>query len=121
MSHIGGRLYSAPVNPQVVYPCLYRTQRELTLVWEILDAGTGNGVWAIDAAGAKQPSLAPPNCIFEIDDVTLPWAFASNRFDPIYMRDLCGSVPDWDGFLAQYRACLRPGDVIILGNEIVIF
>lgn len=28
-----------------------------------------------------QPPFVPPNCVFEIDDVTLPWTYAENQFD----------------------------------------
>lgn len=53
---------------------------------EILDLGTGTGIWAIDMAdlyptaqiigtdlSPVQPSWVPPNCKFEIDDFELDW------------------------------------------------
>ena len=53
---------------------------------EIVDLGTGTGVWCIEMADAYpeaqilgidlspvQPSWVPPNCRFEIDDFELDW------------------------------------------------
>ena len=38
-----------------------------------------------------QPPFVPPNCVFEIDDVTLPWTYAENQFDFIHVRELFGT------------------------------
>ncbi|EAA60186.1 hypothetical protein AN5091.2 [Aspergillus nidulans FGSC A4] len=102
----GGRVYS--VNPQA-----------------ILDVGTGTGIWAIDVADAFpaarvtgldlspiQPTFVPPTCSFEIDDVTMPWTYDTEQFDLIYVREMFGSIPDWDAFLRQCWASLRPGGYI---------
>lgn len=56
---------------------------------EILDVGTGTGIWAIDMADAypaatitgidlspTQPSWVPPNVRFEVDDFTDEWSVA---------------------------------------------
>ena len=53
---------------------------------EILDLGTGTGIWCIDMADTYpdcqvlgtdlspvQPSWAPPNCRFEVDDFEQDW------------------------------------------------
>ncbi|KAL4865513.1 hypothetical protein BDV12DRAFT_174479 [Aspergillus spectabilis] len=93
---------------------------------EILDLGTGNGIWAIDAADQYpsarvtgvdlspiQPTSVPPNCMFEIDDITLlPWAYPRNQFDFIHIRELFGCIPDWDEFFRQCWQCLKPGGYI---------
>jgi hypothetical protein len=35
-----------------------------------------------------QPSFAPPNCRFEIDDITEPWTTPPGRYDFINARAL---------------------------------
>lgn len=59
-----------------------------------------------------QPSFVPPNCTFEIDDITLPWTYDSHRFDFIHVRELFGSIPDWDEFFQQCLRALKPGGYI---------
>lgn len=59
-----------------------------------------------------QPSFVPPNCVFEIDDMTLPWTYAVNQFDFIHIREMFGCIPDWDEFFQQCYSCLRPGGYI---------
>ncbi|EAT87924.2 hypothetical protein SNOG_04164 [Parastagonospora nodorum SN15] len=88
----------------------------------ILDVGTGTGIWAIDMAdqfpsatvtgtdlSPIQPEWVPPNCHFEIDDVTLEWTFPSNHFDFIHIRELFGCIPDWDFFFQQAYKHTKPG------------
>ncbi|KAF2997663.1 hypothetical protein E8E13_005667 [Curvularia kusanoi] len=87
----------------------------------ILDLGCGTGIWCMDMAdehpGATitgvdlspiQPSFTPPNCKFEIDDVTSPWTFSST-FDLINIRALYGSIASWPALFAQCHAHLIPG------------
>lgn len=59
-----------------------------------------------------QPSFVPPNCTFEIDDMTMPWTYAPERFDFIHVRELFGSIPDWDEFFRQCYRALKPGGYI---------
>ncbi|KAL5319373.1 hypothetical protein ACEPPN_012424 [Leptodophora sp. 'Broadleaf-Isolate-01'] len=101
-----GRLHLAPLNnPQTV-----------------LDIGTGTGIWAIEMADAYssahvigtdlspiQPLFIPPNCAFEIEDLNLDWTYPKNHFDFIHVRELFGSVSDWDEFFAQAFAHTKPG------------
>ncbi|KAH7109416.1 S-adenosyl-L-methionine-dependent methyltransferase [Dendryphion nanum] len=88
----------------------------------ILDVGTGTGIWAIDMADQYpsatvigtdlspiQPEWVPPNCHFEIDDITLEWTFPPNHFDFIHIRELFGCVPDWDFFFQQAYEHTKPG------------
>lgn len=58
-----------------------------------------------------QPSYAPPNCRFFIDDVESEWAFETDgtAFDYIHGRTLGGAVSDWGRLLRRAYAHLRPG------------
>ncbi|KAK5941739.1 hypothetical protein PMZ80_005690 [Knufia obscura] len=89
---------------------------------EVLDVGTGTGVWAIDFAdqfpsanvigtdlSPIQPLWVPPNCQFEVHDCTQEWGFRENRFDFIHVRALYGSIADWPAFYDQVYAHLKPG------------
>ncbi|TEA12364.1 Secondary metabolism regulator laeA [Colletotrichum sidae] len=89
---IGDRLYLAPIQRE-------RTRR-------ILDIGTGTGIWAMQMAdlfpeaeiigndlSGIQPTGAPSNVVFEIDDVESEWV--GEGFDFIFSRYMCGSIVDW--------------------------
>jgi SAM-dependent methyltransferase len=56
-----------------------------------------------------QPEWVPPNCIFEVDDVTLPWTFPSESFDFIHIREMFGSVGDWGELFNEAYKALKPG------------
>ncbi|KAF5578262.1 mRNA 3 end-processing YTH1 [Fusarium pseudocircinatum] len=86
---------------------LYLAPLERGHVSNVLDIGTGTGLWAIDFAddfpeanvtgtdiSSIQPDWVPPNLQFEIDDFTKKWIFEAGR-DFIHMRFLGGSVSDW--------------------------
>ncbi|KAF3036196.1 hypothetical protein E8E12_006525 [Didymella heteroderae] len=102
---LGNKLHLAPIqNPQ-----------------RVLDLGCGTGIWCMDMAdehpGAEiigvdlspiQPSFTPPNCKFEIDDVTSPWTFPFS-FDFINIRSLYGSIADWPALYRQVYDNLAPG------------
>lgn len=64
----------------------------------ILDIGTGDGAWAVDVSETfpqavvygvdlmpPPDNVVPPNCLFELDDVTKPWTW-KHKFDFIHMR-----------------------------------
>ncbi|KAG4427827.1 hypothetical protein IFR05_016691, partial [Cadophora sp. M221] len=101
-----GHLHLAPINnPQ-----------------NVLDIGTGTGIWAIEMADAYpsahvigtdlspiQPLFLPPNCAFEIVDLNLDWTYPKNHFDFIHVRELFGSVSNWDDFFGQAFAHTKPG------------
>lgn len=89
---------------------------------KILDVGTGTGIWAIDMAdqfpsaevigtdiSPTQPSWAPPNVNFQIDDAQLEWTFPENTFDFIHIRYMHGAISDWPKFYEQVFRCLKPG------------
>lgn len=74
---------------------------------DVLDVGTGTGVWAIDVAeqhpetkvvgidlSAVQPTWVPPNAYFEIDDYNVDW-LDEEKYDLIHMREALGTCPDW--------------------------
>ncbi len=103
----GGKLFLAPVPKTAT---------------EVLDLGTGTGIWAIDFAdefpatmvlgtdlSPIQPDWVPPNCKFEIDDFTDEWTFGEDRFDYIHMRTLHASVPDWSVLYGRCMRALKPG------------
>ncbi|KAF4626930.1 hypothetical protein G7Y89_g11223 [Cudoniella acicularis] len=103
-----GRLHLAPIgdNPQ-----------------NVLDVGTGTGIWAIDFADQYpsaqvigfdlspiQPMWVAPNVRFEINDACDPdWGYKKNSFDFIHVRAMYGSVADWPAFYRQALAHLAPG------------
>ncbi|KAF1811384.1 S-adenosyl-L-methionine-dependent methyltransferase [Eremomyces bilateralis CBS 781.70] len=104
---LDGKLHLSPIDPTPQ---------------QILDVGTGTGIWAIDIADAYpsasvigtdlspiQPEFIPPNCTFEIDDATVEWTYPEDHFDFIHIREMFGSIPDWDFFLAQAHKATRPG------------
>ncbi|KFY49318.1 hypothetical protein V496_10102 [Pseudogymnoascus sp. VKM F-4515 (FW-2607)] len=89
----------------------------------IIDLGTGDGTWAVQVAD-RFPGITihgvdlypppqnwvPPNCIFEVDDITQDWTW-NNKFDLIHLRLLLGAFKQ-DEWAALYRRCydnLQPG------------
>ncbi|KAK4449736.1 S-adenosyl-L-methionine-dependent methyltransferase [Podospora aff. communis PSN243] len=105
---IGGKLYLAPLKKDKVK--------------NVLDIGTGTGIWAIDFAdefpdaniigtdiSPIQPTWVPPNVRFEIEDCCQPWTFPDNDFDFVHMRGLVGSIDDWNALLKRAYDSLKPG------------
>lgn len=80
----------------------------------ILDIGAGNGTWAVETAD-KYPSAtfhavnlspptdtwAPPNCVFEVDDVLEEWTFKDDM-DFAHIRSFMLLLP------RRVEACLCP-------------
>lgn len=106
---LGGELHLAPI----------RAPRE------ILDVGTGTGIWAIQMAdkfpeaqvtgtdlSPIQPDLVPENCVFEIDDNSLDWTWEENQLDYVHVREMMGSIKDWDLFCNEALRCIAPGGYI---------
>lgn len=112
---LGGELYRAPIEP--------RDDRPTPLPRRILDIGTGTAEWALEIAedfpnaevigtdlSPIQPSWAPPNCRFYIDDAESDWTFTpGEKFDYIHMRSMGGGIGDWPKLFRQAYQHLRPG------------
>jgi SAM-dependent methyltransferase len=67
-----------------------------------------------------QPTFVPPNCTFEVDDMTMPWTYNPNRFDFVHIRELFGCIPDWDEFFQECLSALKPGGHIEVVEHSVI-
>ncbi|KAJ5773786.1 hypothetical protein N7457_008682 [Penicillium paradoxum] len=104
---LGGELYNAPLmmSPQ-----------------NILDLGTGTGIWAMDIAekfpsahvigndiSPIQPSWVAPNIEFIVEDFESEWEYEKNHFDFIHARCLAGCVADWPRFIRQIYEHVKPG------------
>lgn len=88
---------------------------------EVLDLGTGTGIWAIEFADQHpesnvlgmdlspiQPTSVPPNCRFEVDDFDRPWAY-DKKFDFIHGRMLLTASADFPRLFSQAFDSLNPG------------
>ena len=97
-------------------------------VQNILDLGTGTGIWAVDMADAypsasvvgvdiapTQPSWVPPNCQFEIDDMEGEWVRTPSSYDLIHCREMLLAVRNWSRLLEQCHTHLKPGGWLELG------
>ncbi|KAF8538708.1 S-adenosyl-L-methionine-dependent methyltransferase [Trichophaea hybrida] len=108
-----GKLYLAPLkDPQ-----------------NILDIGTGTGIWAIDAADQHpeahvigtdlspiQPAWVPPNCVFQVDDAEQEWTFQTDTFDFVHSRNLAQCIGDWPKLMAEIYRCTKPRGYCQLGE-----
>jgi SAM-dependent methyltransferase len=85
---------------------------------EVLDIGTGTGIWAIDMADEYpsavvtgidlspiQPSWIPPNLRFLVDDAESEWSHGRSRFDYVHARHVCMAIKDWPRLLEQAYEC----------------
>ncbi|KAF9635836.1 putative methyltransferase type 12 protein [Lasiodiplodia theobromae] len=104
---LDGALHAAPIPPNVQ---------------DVLDVGTGSGIWAIEFAdenpaaqvigtdlSAIQPEWVPPNVTFLVDDAESDWNFDGKKFDFIHARMLCLGMHNWQRFIAQCYQHLKPG------------
>ncbi|KAK5661110.1 hypothetical protein OQA88_11000 [Cercophora sp. LCS_1] len=107
---LDGKLFLAPLG------------KHKGAVQNVLDVGTGTGIWAMDFAdefpeaavtgvdiSPIQPTWVPPNLRFVIDDVGNPWPYPDGTFDYIHIRYMVGCVKDWVALYREAYRCLRPG------------
>ncbi|KAK7415024.1 hypothetical protein QQX98_006161 [Neonectria punicea] len=87
----------------------------------VLDVGTGTGLWALDFADEHpqtqvigvnlspiQSQFVPPNLTFQVNDVEEQWMFHA-KFDFIYSRMMTAALADWPRFFRQAYDNLAPG------------
>lgn len=92
---------------------------------QILDLGTGLGLWASAAAVSdrhatvKGLDLSPiqrvepsRNLSFVIDDMEKDFTCEENTYDLIHIRGLDGSIQDWPRLYDQCLRSLRPGGIL---------
>ncbi|KAI9883977.1 MAG: hypothetical protein M1823_004255 [Watsoniomyces obsoletus] len=103
---IGNRLHRAPI--------------EDTNFHQVLDIGTGTGIWTIDMGdkypaamiigkdlSPMQPDMVPPNVKFIVDDIEEAWD--EEKFDFIHCRYMCGAIKDWPALVRNCYKHLKPG------------
>ncbi|RMI96584.1 hypothetical protein CDV36_016324 [Fusarium kuroshium] len=103
---LGDRLFLAPIEPDGL---------------NILDIGTGTGIWAIQFGDEHpsatvvgndlspiQPDWVPPNVKFVVDDVEMDWV-EPIQYDYIHCRYMAGSIKDWPKLFKQTYTNLKPG------------
>ncbi|MBE3044560.1 class I SAM-dependent methyltransferase [Candidatus Bathyarchaeota archaeon] len=91
-------------------------------VHQVLDVGTGTGVWASDFGdehpGAEiigtdispiQPGWVPPNVRFMIDNCLDDWTWPEDHFDYVHIRSMYGSIPDFVDLYKKGLRHLKPG------------
>ncbi|KAE9370226.1 S-adenosyl-L-methionine-dependent methyltransferase [Stipitochalara longipes BDJ] len=101
-----GKLHQAPIGPNPI---------------NVLDIGTGTGIWAIEFAeqypsaqvlgtdlSTIQLSQIPPNCRFEVDDAEDDWPF-TEPFDYIHGRMLLSCFKDPRSVFQKAYNALTPG------------
>ncbi|KAF4442945.1 hypothetical protein F53441_11589 [Fusarium austroafricanum] len=94
----------------------------------VLDVGTGTGIWVRDVADENpnasvvrvdlspiQSPFVPPNLSFQVDDIEEPWTFHV-KFDLIYSRMVTGAMADWPGFFKRAYDNLAPGGWIEIAD-----
>lgn len=110
-----GRLHLAPV----------------TKPHNILDLGTGSGIWAIDMAdkypearvigvdiAPTQPVWVPANCQFEIEDIENDWLWRPESFDFIFGREILMAIRNWEKVVQQAYHHLKPGGYFELASTV---
>ncbi|KAK3342115.1 S-adenosyl-L-methionine-dependent methyltransferase [Lasiosphaeria hispida] len=112
---LDGKLFLAPLKEETLE--------------NVLDIGTGTGIWAIDFADAyphvqvvgtdlspMQPTWVPPNMRFEVDDASLEWTWSNDTFDFVHIRYLFGAISDWNALFGQAFRATKPGGWVQSGE-----
>ncbi|KAJ4403411.1 hypothetical protein N0V82_010656 [Gnomoniopsis sp. IMI 355080] len=102
------QLYFAPIDEQNLQ--------------NVLDIGTGTGIWAIefgdlfpsaDVLGIDlspiQPDWVPANVHFVVDDAESDWIYPPDHFDYIHTRHTVMAIKDWPKLYREAKEHLRPG------------
>ena len=59
------------------------------------------------------PESLPPNCHFELDDVSLGLSHLQDQFDMVFARLVGMGLKDFRKTLSDAEGCLRPGGIVI--------
>lgn len=113
---LGGKLFLAPIPDGVQ---------------EVLDVGTGTGIWAMDFADEYpsarvtgtdlspiQPGFVPPNLSFYVEDMEATWS-DTRKYDFIHGRMLIGSLQDFPRFMKQAFDNLKPGGYLEMQDMVL--
>ncbi|VBB79864.1 Putative protein of unknown function [Podospora comata] len=92
---------------------------------EVLDLGTGTGIWAIEVGDKYpnttvtgidlspiQPNYVPENVHFFVDDFDEEWVDPEDKYDFIHIRNVMHSVTDTKALLSRVMRHLKPGGYI---------
>jgi len=121
LNHLHGRLFFAPLEPDITHT--------------VLDLGTGTGIWPIELAdsnrlphatitgtdlSAIQPLDVPANVRFEIQDCSEDdWVRPLDSVDYIHIRFLAGSLVSYEKLIRTARRYLRPGTGWLECHELI--
>jgi hypothetical protein len=53
-------------------------------------------------------------------DATMEWGWPANNFDFIHIRELFGSIPDWDYLFSQAYKATKPGGWVEIAEHSVV-
>ena len=71
-------------------------------------------VLGVDLAPVPLPQGSlPPNCRFEIGDISLGLSHLHGKFDVVFARLIAMGLKDFRKSLSDATACLKPGGILI--------
>jgi hypothetical protein len=71
-------------------------------------------VLGVDLAPVPLPEGSlPPNCRFEMDDISLGLSHLQGQFDVVFARFIALGLKDFRKSLSDATACLKPGGILI--------
>ncbi|KZV87388.1 S-adenosyl-L-methionine-dependent methyltransferase [Exidia glandulosa HHB12029] len=96
---------------------------------QVLDVGSGSGLWAMQMAmefphanivgvdiNESRPAHIPQNCTFETGDITRGLSRYYNSFDLVHCRCMTGAVREYPVLVRELWKCLRPGGMVVTGE-----